>query len=101
MQFMAALAPSIGIEDKEERLEARKILTAPDGALTKRIQVIEKVLEGCGTPFYCGEQPSLADFRLYLWLSLVRSGCADICISACFYCSARTSILDNKTYLMY
>lgn len=75
VQFMAAMGPSLAIKDEVERLAARSILTAPDGALTKKVQVIEKVLEGCGSPFYCGEEPTVADFRLYLWLSLVRSGC--------------------------
>jgi glutathione S-transferase len=78
---MAALAPSIAMKDKEEMLEARRTLTAPDGALTKKVQVIENVLNGCKTPFYCGEEPTVADFRLYLWLSLVRSGCVVSCTS--------------------
>ena len=72
---MAALAPSLAITDDQARLEARKTLTAADGALTQKARVIEKVLEASRTPFYCGEEPTVADFRLYLWLSLVRSGC--------------------------
>lgn len=74
LQFMAALGPSLAITDEQERLAARKALTTPDGALTKKAQVIENALAGSKTPFYCGQEPTVADFRLYLWISLVRSG---------------------------
>lgn len=74
LQFMAALGPSLAISDEQERLAARKSLTAPDGALTKKALVIENALAASKTPFYCGQEPTVADFRLYLWLSLVRSG---------------------------
>jgi glutathione S-transferase len=71
---MAVVGPTMAIQDEQERLAARKAQTAPDGALTQKVQVLETVLEGCKTPFYCGDKPTVADFRLYLWLSLVRSG---------------------------
>lgn len=77
---MAAMGPSLAMQDEQERLEARRVLTFEDGTLTKKFRTIEKVLEGCGTPFYCGQEPTVADFRLYLWLSLVRSGCASTII---------------------
>lgn len=74
----------MSIKDADEKLAARQALIQPDGAMTKKLKVAEKLIAAVKTEYYCGDQPTLADYHLYTWLSFVRSGYgASACQIAC------------------
>lgn len=82
MQIWQAAAGTFKIKDPEEKLAARKALIAPEGDMTKKMQVVEDMVSSKTTAFYSGEEPTLADFHLFTWLGLIRSGCAPVCCSS-------------------
>ena len=66
--------PTYTIQDPEEKLAARKALTAPEGPMTKKMQNVERILGASTTEFFCGDQPTLADYSLFVFLSNFRTG---------------------------
>ena len=68
------MGPTMGIQDLDEKIAARKALIAPDGAITKKMKNVEALVAGCTRPFYCGDIATLADIPLFCWLGLIRSG---------------------------
>jgi hypothetical protein len=74
VQTWTVVAATFKIKDADEKLAARKALCEPDGALTKKMKLIDSLVAACKTAFYCGEQVSLADYHLFTWLGLIRSG---------------------------
>lgn len=76
LQLFSTLAPTFAIQDPTERLAARKALTAADGALTKHLAAIDSLIAAVSTAFYCGDEPTVADFILYVNASNGRSGYA-------------------------
>lgn len=67
--------PSIAAMEPAELLSCRKALAEPEGAAAKKMQNVEALVAGCSTPFYCGEEATLADYHLFCWLSFIRTGC--------------------------
>ena len=69
----------MAIKDLDEKVAARKALIAPDGAITKKMQNVEALVAAVKTPFYCGATITLADCSIFVFLSMIRSGCDSGC----------------------
>lgn len=77
-QVYQACIPSMSIKDVEERMVARKALTQPDGGVGVKLNTVEKIITDLKTEYYCGDQPTLADYHLFAWLGYVRTGCDSV-----------------------
>lgn len=64
----------MAIKDLDEKIAARKALIEPEGGVTKKMKVVDNLVGACTTPFYCGDQMTLADCHLYVFVSMMRSG---------------------------
>lgn len=78
MQVFTPYLPSLNIEDKEEQAAFRKALVQPDGAMTVKFMVAERMIADVKTEYYCGDQTTLADYHLFAWLGFVRTECGSI-----------------------
>lgn len=64
----------MSIKDSNEKLAARKALIQPDGAMAMKMKVADTFIGDLKTEFYCADQPTLADYYLFTWLSFLRTG---------------------------
>jgi hypothetical protein len=74
LQGYTTLVATFSMKNADEIIAARKALCEPDGPLTKKMETVDSLVAACKTAFYCGEQASLADFHLFTWMGLIRSG---------------------------
>lgn len=76
MQVGQPMQSTFAMATVEEKIAAREKLIAPDGAMTKKMKILETLVAGCSTPFYCGDTVTLADCVLFVFIGMLRSGCA-------------------------
>lgn len=74
VQLMHPLGDTFAIQDLEEKIAARKALIEPDGAIGKKMKIVDSFVGATSTPFYCGEKMTLADVSIFIFLGLIRSG---------------------------
>lgn len=79
MQVMQPLGATMAIQDLDEKIAARKALIAPEGGITKGMRNVEALVASCTSPFYCGDKPTLADCIIFVFMSMIRSGCDSGC----------------------
>ena len=71
---MQPLSATFAIKDLDEKIEARKALISEDGAIAKKMKVVEALVAACNSPFYCGDSLTLADCHLFMFMGMMRSG---------------------------
>lgn len=69
---------TFAIKDLDEKIAARKALIAADGAISIKMKNLEALVAACTTLFYCGGTLTLADCHLFVFMSMMRSGCAPL-----------------------
>lgn len=102
LQVFLPVLSTFGIEDADEKAAARKALCAPDGPVTKRMNYVDKIVGAATTDFFCGDQPTLADYSLFVFLSNLRTGCDMPCsvVLKCIREGAGCLILSRVSYML-
>ena len=69
------MQPTFAMKDLDEKIAARKAMIEPEGAMTKKLKIVDSMVASCSTPFYCGDSITLADAVLLVFIGMLRSGC--------------------------
>lgn len=75
LQVFDPILDTFNIPDADEKLAARKAVIAPDGVMTKKMAVVERTVDAAPGEFFCGDEPTMADYHLFVFLGDLRSGC--------------------------
>jgi glutathione S-transferase len=92
LQVMPPLKATLSIKDPEEQIAARKALIQPGGKVKKKMDVVEALVGAITTPFYCGERMTLADFQLFVFMGMLRSGCDTLCCCILYHLQRRVAL---------
>jgi len=74
---LLVMRPSLMEKDLEKKLQLRKELISPDGALTKFMTNMQKLVESNKGSYAAGSQMSIADLSLYTMLKMINDGGLD------------------------
>lgn len=57
----------------DEKVAARQALCEPEGKLTQKLKYVDKIVGATTTEYFCGDQPTLADYHLFVFTSFLRN----------------------------